>query len=83
MNAEEARKLTREKEERQKEIKKLIERGEKGIKASCENGQRYHYLFAGYVCDGMPDYQEVVEHFQKLGYKTKYEYGTNVFKVTW
>ena len=83
MNAEEARKLTAQNKERQNEIKKLIKRGERGIKASCENGNRFHYLYAGYVNNGMPDYQEVVEHFEKLGYKAKYEYGTNVFKLTW
>ena len=40
MNAEEARKLSAQNTERQEEIKKLIERGEKQIRWACEKGRR-------------------------------------------
>lgn len=83
MNAEEARRLTAQNTERQKEIKKLIERGEGEIKWACEKGRRKTSIYAGYVESGIPQYQEVIEHFKKLGYNVKYCYGTNVFDITW
>ena len=82
MNAEEARRLTAQNTERQKEIKKLIERGEGEIKWACEKGRRKTSIYAGYVESGIPQYQEVIEHFKKLGYNVKYCYGTNVFDIT-
>lgn len=83
MNAEEARKLTAQNTERQEEIKKLIERGEKQIRWACEKGRRKTDIYAGYIESGIPKYPEVIEHFKNLGYNIKYCYGTNVFDITW
>lgn len=83
MNAEEARKLTAQNTERQKEIKKLIERGEELIRWACKEGRRGTDIYAGYVESGTPKYPEVIEHFKNLGYNIKYCYGTNVFDITW
>ena len=83
MNAEEARKLSAQNTERQEEIKKLIERGEKQIRWACEKGRRKTDIYAGYVESGIAKYPEVIEHFKSLGYNIKYCYGTNVFDITW
>ena len=83
MNAEEARKLSAQNTERQEEIKKLIERGEKQIRLACEKGRRKTDIYAGYVESGIAKYPEVIEHFKNLGYNIKYCYGTNVFDITW
>lgn len=83
MNAEEARKLSAQNTERQEEVKKLIERGEKQIRWACEKGRRKTDIYAGYVESGIAKYPEVIEHFKNLGYNIKYCYGTNVFDITW
>lgn len=83
LTAQEAKQISTSNEKRRTEIKNLIETGEMGIKSACERGRRYSTVYAGYVDGGKPEYQEVVEHFQKLGYKLKHLYGTNVFEIRW
>lgn len=83
LTAQEAKQISTSNEKRRTEIKNLIETGERGIKSACEKGRRYSTVYAGYVDGGKPEYQEVVEHFQKLGYKLEHLYGTNVFEIRW
>ena len=83
MDANEARRLTAKNVERQKEIKKLIKRGEEHIKWACEQGRRRSDVYAGYVEGGIPRYPEVIEHFKDLGYEVKLCYGTNLFDIIW
>ena len=83
MNADEARKLTAQNEERQNKIAKLIKEGEKKVKSACNNGKRETDIYAGYCINGRPRYPEVIEHFEKLGYKLNYVYGTNLFDIIW
>lgn len=83
LTAQEAKQISTSNEKRRTEIKNLIETGEMGIKSACEKGRRYSTVYAGYVDGGKPEYQEVVEHFQKLGYELEHLYGTNVFEIRW
>ena len=83
LTAEQAKQISTSNEKRRTEIKNLIKTGEMGIKSACERGRRYSTVYAGYVDGGKPEYQEVVEHFQKLGYKLEHLYGTNVFEIRW
>ena len=83
LTAQEAKQISTSNEERRTKIKEMIETGEIGIKSACEKGRRYSTVYAGYVDGTIPEYQEVVEHFKKLGYKVKHLYGTNVFEIRW
>ena len=83
MNAEEARKITAQNEERKTDIFELIKRAEETIKSACENGRRSTTIYAGFVQNGRPEYPEVLEHFQNLGYTMKLCYGTNVYDIIW
>ena len=83
LTAQEAKQISTSNEKRKTEIKNLIETGEMGIKSAYEKGRRYSTIYAGYVDGTKPEYQEVLEHFQKLGYKLEHVYGTNVFEIRW
>ena len=83
LTAEQAKQISSNNEKRKTEIKNLIETGEEGIKSACKRGRRYATIYAGFVDGIKPEYQEVLEHFQKLGYKLENVYGTNVFEVRW
>lgn len=83
MNADEARQLVKQHSKRQNEIEKRINQTEKDIKSACKRGRRETTCNAGYVDNGRPEYFEVLEHFEKLGYKIEYLYGTNLFDIIW
>lgn len=83
MNAKEARELTKQNKEREEKIIELIKRGEDSIKSACEMGKRRSDIYAGYCINGRPQYPEVVEHFERLGYELKYVYGTNIYEIFW
>lgn len=83
MNADEARQLVKQHSKRQKKIKEIIETAEKYIKSECKRGRRKTSINAGYVDNGRPEYFEVLDHFEKLGYKIEYIYGTNLFYIIW
>lgn len=79
LDADFARKLTKNNKERQIIIKDFIERGEKLIKQRASEGRRLTYVSYG---NGSQQYQEVLEHFRKLGFDV-YTDETNVCTVKW
>lgn len=83
MNADEARQLVKQHSNRQNQIKKRIKATEEDIKSACKRGRRETTCNAGYVDNGRPEYFEVLDHFEELGYKTEYIYGTNLFNIRW
>lgn len=83
ITAEEAKQISINNNKRKKEIKNLIKTAEEGIKSACKRGRRYSTLYAGFVDGENPEYQEVIEHFKKLGYKLELCYGTNVYDIRW
>lgn len=79
LDADFARKLSKNNKERQEFIKDFIERGEKKIKQNASEGRRLAYVTYGKGCR---QYQEVLEHFRKLGFDV-YTDETNVCTVKW
>lgn len=83
LNAEEARKISINNNERKEKVEQLIKEGTEKIKYACERGNRYTSISAGYIYGSTPQYQEVIEHFKKLGYNLKICYGTNLYEIQW
>lgn len=81
MNAEAARRLIAQHEERKKEINKRIKDGHKAIETACKNGRRVAY--ANYRKYEGFEYPEVIEHFEKLGYKVTKAHPTNMIDIEW
>lgn len=79
ISAEEARRLVKNNEKRQRLIKEYIKNGEETIKDRVEKGRRETYISYG---SGSQQWPEVLEHFRKLGYRITTD-ETNIAKVEW
>lgn len=80
IDADFARELTKSNEERQNIIKDFIERGEEQIEYYAKKGRRRTFVTYGKGCN---KYQEVLEHFTKLGFKIGMLDNTNVCEIKW
>lgn len=71
MNADEARKLIEQHEDRKKVIKELINKTNNAIKDACEIGERHCHLFEHYYYQRgrATRIQEVGEHFKEQGFE--------------